>query len=97
MKKITRKSKPKTITVKLKFGAFRHCLWDSSCKNLIKEQPERFELLEGKPCKTGTMYFCITYLEAQVVMALEKGVGLYDDVINGNFVVCSKKPFKSLG
>lgn len=89
--------KTKTVTLKLKFGKYKHCLWNIAHKNFIKDQPERFVLLEGRPCTTGTMYFCNTYLEAQFVMALENGVGLYSDEDadkNNSYTVCTKKKFQ---
>lgn len=78
----------------LNFGKYRHCLYHTASANFIKEDRERFVLLEGKKCETGTMFFCNTYLEAIFVMKLEKGIGLYSDENGDAFVVCSKKSFK---
>jgi len=66
-------------------------------RNFIKEQSDRFHLLEGKKCETGTMFFCNTYLEAKFLMAIEKGVALYRDDCSdsGKFVVCTEKEFNS--
>jgi len=85
-----------TITLAVSFGAYRHCLWDTCCKNIIKDpdQKGRFQLLEGKKCESGTLYFCERYLEARIVMETEQGIGLYSDEMWGGFVVASKKPFK---
>jgi len=83
----------KSVTVTLNFGDYSHCLWDAAQKNFIEEQPDRFALLEGEECKSGTMFFCERYLEAQFLMALEDGKGLYSDEDTGTFVVCSTKEF----
>lgn len=88
----------KSVTVTLNFGKYKNCLWVSACPNFMKEHNDRFDLLEGEECKVGTMFFCNTYLEAQFVMALEEGIGLYSDEYSDDhhFVVCSKKSFNSI-
>ncbi len=89
----------KSVTVTLNFGEYKHCLWTTATKNFRIEQSDRFALLEGEECDTGTMFFCNSYLEAQFVMALEEGVGLYSDEYSDgqdSFVVCSKKSFDSV-
>ncbi len=87
------------MNTQLNFGQYRHLLWTTSTFNFIDQQPDRFMLLEGAPCITGTMFFCRTYLEAHFVMSLEEGVALYSDEYNwggeDSFVVCSKKPFST--
>lgn len=86
----------KTTTITVSFGKYKHCLWDVKCKNFMQErdQKHRFQLLEGKKCEKGTLYFCERYLEARIIMEIEQGVGLYCDEWTGGFVVSSKKPFK---
>lgn len=85
---------PSSVTVTLNFGQGKHCLWNTAIANFIQEEPERFVLLEGEECHTGTMYFCDRYLEAQFIMALEDGVALYfDKQAGGNerYVVVSNQ------
>jgi len=86
------------MRINLKFGKYKHCLWRWHTPNDIKRHPDRFRLLEGKAHKTGSLYYCDSYLEAQFVMALFDGVGLYSDVFadgEPRFVVASKKRYKS--
>lgn len=80
----------KAIVVKLQFGKARDQLWTTSCKNFIKDQSERFELLEGRKCLTGTMFFCNSYLEAVFVRALEHGTCILWDMSQEQFVVICK-------
>jgi hypothetical protein len=79
--------KEKTVSITLELGEYANCLWVTKMSNRIRGQEERYEHLEGKETLDGTMYFCNSYLEAQVLRAYIKAqsgleTGLYKDQEN---------------
>lgn len=84
----------KARTLKIKVGKSANLLWESSCGNFIKEQPERFEILEGNKNTNGKyIYFCERYLESILVRELYKGDAIFFDVENNEFVVVTNHKF----
>jgi hypothetical protein len=72
----------------------RHFLWEVSCENFIKLQPDRFILLDGKKNLKGTLYFCETILDAIACKNSYNGTSIYCDGEQGGFVVVTNEVYK---
>lgn len=83
----------------IEFGEYKTCLWHTSGKCFISQQPTRFALLEGPKVAENWMYFIKTYLDAKVWQTILKKhkikSALYADESDGEydgfFVIISEK------